>query len=311
MLLSAVSVLVVAQSSSEIPEGLMNNPVLNFLISSGSKKKEPRCACLSEAKASHSHKMWTKVASSVTHFLQVGLLLSPVTYKCLLKVLRPVRRPITTLDCVLLKDNNRALVANLGPKINYWAYLCVLQGPRHNTKCWLSIQHFIFLLIFCLQTPNKGSQKGKVGSLFSRMLSLLFIQCQELLWRDTAMSAWCWHITISSAWCWPVTISSAWCWPVTISSAKVYTLLMAWCFCIQEPFHFSLLILCLFTQSYTPCNVCFVCASHWLLFSICAKKNVIILHFSLSSLWHWYNKFVNDWCVFWGGLGKYIVSCAF
>jgi len=31
MLLSAVSVLVVAQSSSEIPEGLMNNPVFGFL----------------------------------------------------------------------------------------------------------------------------------------------------------------------------------------------------------------------------------------------------------------------------------------
>jgi len=30
MLLSAVSVLVVAQSSSEIPEGLMNNPVFQF-----------------------------------------------------------------------------------------------------------------------------------------------------------------------------------------------------------------------------------------------------------------------------------------
>ena len=30
MLLSVVSVLVVAQSSSEIPEGLMNNPVLNM-----------------------------------------------------------------------------------------------------------------------------------------------------------------------------------------------------------------------------------------------------------------------------------------
>ena len=29
MLLSAMSVLVVAQSSSEIPEGLMNNPVYN------------------------------------------------------------------------------------------------------------------------------------------------------------------------------------------------------------------------------------------------------------------------------------------
>ena len=30
MLISAVSVLVVAQSSSEIPEGLMNNPVYNL-----------------------------------------------------------------------------------------------------------------------------------------------------------------------------------------------------------------------------------------------------------------------------------------
>ena len=32
MLLSAVSVLVVAQSSSEIPEGLMNIPVLRFNV---------------------------------------------------------------------------------------------------------------------------------------------------------------------------------------------------------------------------------------------------------------------------------------
>jgi len=30
MLLSAMSVLVVAQSSSEIPEGLMNNPVFSY-----------------------------------------------------------------------------------------------------------------------------------------------------------------------------------------------------------------------------------------------------------------------------------------
>jgi len=53
-------------------------PTLSFLISSGSKKKEPGCACLSEAKASHSHRMWTEVTSSVPHFLQLGLLLSLV-----------------------------------------------------------------------------------------------------------------------------------------------------------------------------------------------------------------------------------------
>ena len=130
-------------------------PVLSFLISSGFKKKEPRCVCLTEAKASHSHKMWTEVSSTVPHFLQVGLLLSTIIYKCLCKVLGPVRRPITTLDCVLLKDNNQALVARSGPEINSQACVRVVQGPRHNARCWFFIQCFIFLLIFCLETPQE------------------------------------------------------------------------------------------------------------------------------------------------------------
>jgi len=42
MLLSAVSVLVVAQSSSEIPEGLMNNPVYwNILRMHGPLNAKP------------------------------------------------------------------------------------------------------------------------------------------------------------------------------------------------------------------------------------------------------------------------------
>ena len=106
----------------------------------------------------HSHtKCGTEVSSSVPHFLQVGLLLSPIIYRCLLKVLCPVSRPITTLDCVLLKDNNRALVARSGPEIISQACLCVLQGPRYNTRYWFAIQLFIFLLIFCLEAPKKGS----------------------------------------------------------------------------------------------------------------------------------------------------------
>jgi hypothetical protein len=131
-------------------------PILSFLISSGSKKKEPRCICLSEPNASHSHNMWTEVSSSVPHFLQVGLLPSAPIYKCLLKVLRPISRPIITLDCALLKDNNQALVARSGPEISSGACLCVLQGPRHYTRCWFSIRRFIFLLIFCLETPGGG-----------------------------------------------------------------------------------------------------------------------------------------------------------
>ena len=92
-----------------------------------------------------------------TTFSTSGVITKPITYKCLLKVLCPVRRPITTLDCVLLKDNNRALVARSGPQINSRACLCVLQGPHHNTRCWFSIQLFIFLLIFCLENPKKAS----------------------------------------------------------------------------------------------------------------------------------------------------------
>ena len=137
-------------------------PIVCFLISSGYKKKEPRFLCLSEAKISH--KMLTKVSSSVRHFLQVRLLLSPIIYRCLLKVLCPVSRPLTTLDCVLLKDNNWAPVARLGPEINSRACLCVLQGPRHNARCWFSIQCSIFLLILCLETSRKAQFEQTVGT---------------------------------------------------------------------------------------------------------------------------------------------------
>jgi len=61
--------------------------------------------------------MWTEVSSSVLHFLQMALLPSPITYECLFRMFCPVRRLVTTLDCVLLKDNNWALVAKLGPKV--------------------------------------------------------------------------------------------------------------------------------------------------------------------------------------------------
>jgi len=86
----------------------------------------------------------------------MGLSLSPITYKCRLRVLCPVRRPMTTLDCVLLKDNNRVLVGKSGPEIKSQACLCVLQGPRHITKYWLSNQHLIFFLCSVLRPPRKA-----------------------------------------------------------------------------------------------------------------------------------------------------------
>ena len=93
--------------------------------------------------ALHSRKMRTEVSSSVPHFLQMGLSLSPITYKCLLKVLCPVSRPITTLDCVLLKDNNLALVARSGPEINSPACsLCTTQTmPQYQMLFFHPVFH--------------------------------------------------------------------------------------------------------------------------------------------------------------------------
>jgi len=124
-------------------------PVLSFLISSGSKRKEHRCVLLSEATASHSHKMWTEVSSSVPHFLQVRLLLSPITYKCRLKVLCPVRRPMATLDCVLLNNLARNQFSSLS--------LCT---TRITPQYQMLVSHPVFfLLIFCLETPRRAQVK--------------------------------------------------------------------------------------------------------------------------------------------------------
>jgi len=93
--------------------------ILRFITPSGTKKKEPTYACLSEARASHSQRMWAEVSSSVPHFLQVGLLLNLIMYICRIRVLCPVRRPVTALDCDVLKDSNRAFVAGLEPEISF------------------------------------------------------------------------------------------------------------------------------------------------------------------------------------------------
>ena len=58
MLLSAVSVLVVAQSSSEIPEGLMNNPVYSISLAIPSlpkvnERRKKRTLCLDSQKKNY------------------------------------------------------------------------------------------------------------------------------------------------------------------------------------------------------------------------------------------------------------------
>ena len=117
-------------------------PKLILLMSSGSKKKEPRYVCLSEAKASHSQRVWAEFSSSATHLLHNGLSDSPIRWRCFLRVLCAVRRPVIALDCVLLKDWNLALAPRQGPKINSQACLWVQSQTANYSlhSCFLFLE---------------------------------------------------------------------------------------------------------------------------------------------------------------------------
>jgi len=77
-------------------------PRIRLLMSFG-PKKEPRYVCLTEPKALLAHTTWAEVLSSAPH-LHKKILISPIKWSCILSVLFPVSRPITTLHCVLSKD---------------------------------------------------------------------------------------------------------------------------------------------------------------------------------------------------------------
>jgi len=57
---------------------------------------------------------------------------SPLRWKCLLRVLCPVRRPETALDCVLLKDRNITLEPRRGDEISSRA--CLLTSARPASR---------------------------------------------------------------------------------------------------------------------------------------------------------------------------------
>ena len=54
-----------------------------LLMSFGSDKKELRYTRLSEAKASHSQRMWANVSYSPPHLLRKVLMVSPIKWRCL------------------------------------------------------------------------------------------------------------------------------------------------------------------------------------------------------------------------------------
>jgi hypothetical protein len=96
--------------------------------------------------------------SSAPHFLHSGLSINPIKWRCLRRVLCPVRSPVTTLDCTLPKDKNLTLVPRLGPDINYRACR-ELPSSCHRLCCWFPSQRPI--LKSCFETPQGGLRPYK------------------------------------------------------------------------------------------------------------------------------------------------------
>jgi hypothetical protein len=94
------------------------DPIIRFIISSGSKEKESRYECLIKGQDLTVTKCGLRFPP-LLHSLLVGLLLNPITCRCLPRELRPVRRSVRILGCELLKDSNWVFMGSLRER-DHW-----------------------------------------------------------------------------------------------------------------------------------------------------------------------------------------------
>jgi hypothetical protein len=71
-------------------------------------------------------------------------------------VLCPVRRPVTTLVCILLKDNSLVFAAGLGPKITYVILYCFM-GEKTLTASGI-FKNFKNYCLFYASFENSSSK---------------------------------------------------------------------------------------------------------------------------------------------------------
>jgi hypothetical protein len=114
-------------------------PMPSSLISSGQRSRSPGMRASVRLKPhthtecglrfpSQYHISYIIPLHYIIHYIHKTTLHNPMMCKSLLKVLCPVNRPITTLDCVHLKDICRAPIAGSGPEINSRACLVYCRG---------------------------------------------------------------------------------------------------------------------------------------------------------------------------------------
>ena len=122
--------------------------------------------------------MWAEVSSSAPHLLHKGLLVNPIKWRCLLRVIISAKKA----------NNNPGLCPIEGQKSGLcsqtWACVWLLLRPCHLAKCWLTIQHFIFLLIFCFNPQGRLRSNKLLKRLISCKLVGDFISLYSSMSSD-------------------------------------------------------------------------------------------------------------------------------
>jgi hypothetical protein len=123
-------------------------------------------------KASHSQRMWVKVSFSAPHILIRDYWVASLSEVISLKVLLPVRRPVTTLDCVLLKDNTVTIVKQTD--VNMYC-ICLAQDSglyrdSMDIAVTYNVTHFLHekrmvLCTFTTRIQSSGNSQSKYGLL--------------------------------------------------------------------------------------------------------------------------------------------------
>jgi hypothetical protein len=194
----------------------MTPPRFKLLMFSGSKEKESSWTRLSETKASHSQRVWAEVSSSAPHLLHKGQSFSRITYRCLLRVLCPVRRPVTTLDSVLLKGKGLVFVAGLGPKINSRSCLWVLSDGSTCGAAWVGrTKASTSVENECEKWVWKMSVKNECEKWVWKMSVKMSVknECEKWVWK------WVWKMSVKNE-CekWVKKECEKWVWKMNVKN---------------------------------------------------------------------------------------------
>jgi hypothetical protein len=121
------------------------------------------------------------VSSSALHLLHKGLSVSPIMWRCLLRDLCPIRRPITTLDSGSGESSSlfttrriRSNVTSEGAHTQHASLYNLIYPSESNLKAGIIIKFHVVCFIIIICSSSKCNHKIQFWNINTEMLNLAF-----------------------------------------------------------------------------------------------------------------------------------------